>query len=203
MKPIRYESGIPFFSKSECAIYGLPDYFGYTDYVVVDDEQPVYVHDYSSSIERRVRPIHRYNRNERFVFTLSQLLGLRGDIDGEILAMCAGCKTWEDIRGTLQQNGKQRYYNRIPSIMNILRLPPPIEIEITNNLFLEIVSDFKKCQQNFKQTNLIFERKYFPSLRFIAIKLLQKHGAVFDPDIKFIRTRHKLKSLDILWKWIS
>lgn len=40
------------------------------------------------------------------------------------------------------------------------------------------------------------DRKYFPNLRFVALKLLIKHGAVFDYDVPLLKTRRKLKVLE-------
>lgn len=202
MLPYKYENEIPFFKKHDCDIYGMPDYYGYSDYRVIDNEQ-TYVVDFTMECERKLRPIHRYKRSERFTFILAQLLGLRGDIDTEILYYCKECKSWDDIRKVLKSLNKSRLCNRIPYIMKYLKLEPPIKIEINNLLFNKIEHDFLRVQENFKRINFFLDRKYFPSLRYIACKLLEKHGAKINKNIKFIRTRHKLDALDKIWIWIS
>jgi hypothetical protein len=40
------------------------------------------------------------------------------------------------------------------------------------------------------------ERKYFPNLRFVALKLIEKYGGKFNLKIPFIRTRRKFKILE-------
>ena len=42
-------------------------------------------------------------------------------------------------------------------------------------------------------------RVYFPSLRFIAFKLLQLHGIEFKYKIPFVRTPRKLKAMEQIW----
>lgn len=77
---------------------------------------------------KRIRPVHRYNRVERFEFVLGQLLGLRGHVPEEIVEMCEEVDrdkrvVWDSVRGVLKANGKRKYYNRIPGI--IWRLGKP------------------------------------------------------------------------------
>lgn len=43
-------------------------------------------------------------------------------------------------------------------------------------------------------------RKYFPNLRYVALRLLVDHGAVFEYDIPLLKTKRKLKGMDELYQ---
>jgi hypothetical protein len=43
-------------------------------------------------------------------------------------------------------------------------------------------------------------RKYFPNLRYVALRLLVDHGAVFEYDVPLLKTKRKLKGLDELYQ---
>lgn len=193
MFPHSIRNGVPVFLKSDCDVYGLPFHHGYDDYLVVDDVVE-YVMDYKMGLERHLRPIHRYDRKERFIFILAQLLGLRGDVSTATVRMCKGCKSWEDVRKVLKREGKSKMYNRIPYIMKCLGLPPKIILKVDNELFRQMVDDFVLVQNKFK---FLENRKYFPSLRFIAVKIIESYGGIV--DFNFIRTKRKLKELDADW----
>ena len=42
-------------------------------------------------------------------------------------------------------------------------------------------------------------RVYFPSLRFVAFKLLEMHGVTFGYKVPFVRTPRKLKAMEATW----
>ena len=195
MIPHGEENGVLVFLKSDCDLYGMPFHYGYESYLVIDNVQE-YVTDYGMALERKLRPIHRYNRKDRFVFILGQLLGLRGDVDQETLQKCEYCTCWEEIRKVLKSIKKSKLYNRIPFIMKYLGLKSPVKLEINNTLFRQIIDDFLVLQNNFKE--LKSTRKYFPSLRFIAIKLIETYGG--SCDINYIRTKRKLSDLNYIWE---
>lgn len=195
MNVYRYEGSVAVFLKSVVDLYGLPEHYGYTSYLVISDNESPMVSDYHFSLERSCRPIHRYNRVERFSCILSQLLGLRGTIPDEVMDEVDECTTFNEIRNELKRCGYQRYYNSIPTIMKKLGLEPPISVVITNHLFNVMVNDFLKLQDVYLSKS--FSRKYFPSLRYIAIKILVCNGAVINMDP--IRTRRKLKLLEDIW----
>jgi hypothetical protein len=176
MIPFKEENGVLVFLKSECDLYGMPYLYGYEYYIVIDDVQE-YVKDYCMTLERKLRPIHRYNRKDRFVFILGQLLGLRGEVDQETLNKCEYCTTWEEIRIKLKKIKKSKLYNRIPYIMKYLGIDSPVKLEITNMLFRQMVDDFLLIQKNYE--NLQNKRKYFPSLRFIAVKIIESYGGIW------------------------
>lgn len=195
MQVYRYENDTPFYLQSVIDLYGYPDHYGVTNYMVIADTQSPFVSDYQFEQDRRTRPIHRYCRVERFTYTLSQILGLRCIVPNHVMYLVDQCFTFDDIRKVLKENKYQKYYNSIPSIMVQLGLPPPIQINLTNELFHEMVNEFKKIQALYDAT--LFTRKYFPSLRYIAVKILLMNGAKV--DIVPIRTKRKLKILEDLW----
>lgn len=199
MKCTRMEGSTAVFTLSQIDMYGLPEYYGYTDYLVVEDrESLLLVEDYAMEVARKTgqRPIHRYNRTERFTRILAQLLGEKSRVPRPLLLKMAGCKSWEDIRAVLKQQGASRYYNCIPSIMAHLKLERPITLDWDHFLFEKMICDFKHFQCEYAKCKP--SNKYFPSLRYIAFKILQDNDADFN-DVQFIRTRRIEDKLDKIW----
>ena len=96
------------------------------------------------------------------------------------------------------------YYNRIPTILQILGYARKIDFNDLNCFVIGVVDEFKKINYKFDLVKIGLEdRTYFPSLRFVAFKLLQKHGAEFQYRIPFVRTPKKLELLEKLWDIIS
>lgn len=153
---------------------------------------------YKEQIEakQKCRPIHRYNRLERFKNTLDQLLGCRGNISDNVMELMKNVKfNWEQIRKILKKEKLPRLYNQIPLICRKLGFGNCIEFEDFQKSYIGILKEFNRIHYKF---NLMKgdERKYFPNLRFVALKLVQKWGGKFNLKIPFIRTRRKLKILD-------
>ena len=186
MNPVRWESQLAVFTTTQVDMYGPPDYFGYDKFIVVNDNESPMVMDYNMGINKlalasnlwleigmtheKLRPVHRYSRVERFSRTLAQLLKLKGNVPHTVVALMSGCEDWESIRTVLKKTGNNKYYNCIPVIMERLKLPEPITLNVTNTLFLKMVNDFEKFQAEFEE--LETRPKYFPSLRYIAFKVL-------------------------------
>jgi len=204
MKPYKIENGIPYFYTSQIDDYGFPEYFGYERYLVVNDNECRFVTDWKMEQERRQRPIHRYNRVARFTFVLAQLLGLKGSIPFDemkkIRELTTDC-SWTSIHKILKELKLRHLYNRIPQILKNLNAPPAIDFECTNGSFREMINDFRILQNEWtKQKN---NRKYFPSLRFIALKMLEERGAIIADDIQFMKTKKKQANLENLWDIIN
>ena len=72
----------------------------------------------------------------------------------------------------------------------------PYRIRVNNPL--DLVNDFMAFNTAFiaLPNN---DRKYFPNLRFICLKMLERHDAEFGFRIPLIRTPRKLKPLQDLW----
>jgi len=194
------EGEVAVFTTSMIDLYGPPDYFGYDKFIVVSDNESPFVLDYEmqhgNNGREKLRPIHRYNRVERFTKILGQLLGVKGVIPTTVFALVKDCTSWDDIRSVLKRNGNKQYYNLIPTIMKKLGLQPPIMIELDNTLFLKMVNDFMIFQDRYIQMETT--QKYFPSLRYIAFKILQDNYADFD-SVLFIRTPRVEKKLEAIW----
>lgn len=225
MKPVRYESNIPLFLSSQTQEYGPPEFYGYDKYMIISDDQTLMVPDYmpNGGVERRQRPVHRYCRTTRFGAILSRLTQMRGSVAVEVaeeyLDKYGILLSWNKIRDFLKSTGRAYLYNLIPEFINQINLLVPaymrslglpanllpqnlavIAFEMTPRVYAEIVEDFRKISLNFEL--VITGRKYFPSIRFIAFKLLQQRGAVFN-GVPFMRTKKKELALEELWNKIK
>ena len=145
--------------------------------------------------KQKCRPIHRYNRVERFKNTLDQLLGCRGFVSDDIMKMMQGVNgKWNDVRAILKSNRVTKMYNQIPLILRKLGFGNCIEFENFNQAYKSILLDFKGINHRFdlKRNGI---KKYFPNLRFVALMLVEKWGGKFRIEIPFIRTKRKLGPL--------
>ena len=171
------------------------------------------VTDYKMEQERRgaLRPIHHYSRVERFETTLYQLIGCRGKVPKIVIDYIIEEgydeneeKIWDSIRDILKKRNWRIYYNRIPTILQILGFSRKIEFGDKNSFVRDVVADFKILNYRFEmRKDGMIGRKYFPSLRYIAFKLLEKHGAQFQYRIPFVRTPRKMKMLEDIWNEIN
>jgi hypothetical protein len=209
--PIRQEFGIPFFTSQQIDLYGLPHLYGVDQYQIVElreDSHPA-VTDYDMEQERRgsLRPVHHYSRVERFESILYQLLGSRGIVPRKVIDHIqeVGFDSrpdyiWDSIRGILKHQGWSMYYNRIPIILDQIGFPCRIDFGDKNAFVINVVNEFKKVSARFEELKSQLTRTYFPNLRYVAFKLLQEYGAVFQYKIPFLRTPRKEKMMDELWE---
>lgn len=147
---------------------------------------------------------HRYSRPDRFRFILYRLLNVHGHIPvwlhrkvrGELRKVPvkpSPAKIWNQIRAILKRTGNQKYYNDIPSFIKFsCGLKPKFE----GAVIPKILRDFDKMHANWD--NLAFElgRKYFPNLRYVALKLIKKHGINHPYKVVMVRTLRKQNYLD-------
>lgn len=209
--PIRFEKEVAVFNSEQILKFGPPELYGYDTYEVVELQETVspFVSDWKMEQTReKLRPIHRYNRIERFEFVIAQLLGLRGDVPQDIIdlmqqeANLEPNVAWNSIRNVLKTHKHKRYYQRIPQIMFRLGLGSVFKM---NNSTMGynyqcIIADFKKLQGVFEEYKFQTKKRvYFPNLRFIAVKLLERRGCKCNFEIDFIRTKRKIKSLGEMW----
>lgn len=68
-----------------------------------------------------------------------------------------------------------------------------------NSLVRGIIDDFRIISGRFNERKEMLGRVYFPSLRFIAFKLLEMHGIKFGYKVPFARTPRKLKAMEVTW----
>lgn len=205
VEPFRIDpGGVHVYTSTQIDLYGLPYLWGINDYYVITTKESLspLATDWKFEQSRwgSLRPIHRYNRVKRFEYILFQLIGERGAVDQKIILdiQYAGYNkdpryVWESIRMLLKAKGLRQYYNRIPTIIQRLGLPYRINVQDPR----AIVEDFKALHYAFDHTSL--ERKYFPNLRFICFKMLERHGAEFGFHVPLIRTPRKLQPLQDLW----
>lgn len=208
-KPIRFEGDMPVFTSEQINDYGLPDLYGYHNYEVIELEHTAHplVTDFKFICEReRPRPIHRYNRIERFEFILAQLLGRRGDVPDVVIRMMGYVNkdtqcVWNSVRSILKHYKQRKYYNRIPTIILKLGLGPVFTWDRSQQTYDQIIKDFKILHNVFEYQpkRQQWNRKYFPSLRFVAVKLLERYGATCNFKVDFIRTKRKRKALGDIW----
>jgi hypothetical protein len=154
------------------------------------------------------RPIHRYIRQKRFEYTLYQLLGYRGFVPRELVDLLEETGydprpryIWESIRTFIKKfKFGNIYYNRIPTIIQMLDLNLRINIQDNSRFITDIIDEFKIANYKFEQ--LPIKPKYFPNMRYIALKFLEKNGADFQFYIPLIRTKRKLQPLEEIWEKI-
>lgn len=200
LKPLYYHENVPYFCSEQVNIYGPPDYYGYERFQVIESREDAHplVNDYQTETETFTRPIHRYNRLERFTSTLKQLLGLKGNVPINIINSCLHvtldpATIWNDIRHILKKQKARKYYNSIPYIIKQLGIDTTENI-LSNNTYLQILKDFKYMQDRFRQHS-----GYFPNIRYVVLKLLERHNVALMFDIPLIRTKSKLEGLDVLF----
>lgn len=208
--PIRQEGDVSVYSTSQIDMFGFPDTWGVFNYYVIttlDHERPLKMDwNYQQYIRGSSRPIHRYDRVKRFESTLFQLLGLRGHVDIEVVKDLKNVgydhnplKIWESIRAFLKSRKLRKYYNRIPTIIQMLQYPFKI-IPPSNSKLLWMVNEFRKMNTRFSE--LKHSRKYFINIRYIVLKMLEQHNVVIEYYIPFVRTKRKQKPLDNIWNKI-
>jgi hypothetical protein len=204
MKPFKIDpDGMPVFTSTQIDDYGLPDFWGYKFFRVIDGGA-TYVTDYKMEQERYFQKIHRYSRFARFKVCLLNILGERGKIPTYIMQIMKtylkpdSMDKWNDVRKLLKHFKQRRFYDQIPMIVKLLnygRCFPAI-----NSQQLEgICNDFKCLSDRFESHKETYKRKYFPNIRFVVLKLLELHDMKPNYPIPFLRTSRKRKLLDTLW----
>ena len=205
MKPIKYDlDGVPVFTNLQIDDYGLPELWGFETYRVSESLEANLVMDYKMEQEMFFRKIHRYSRVARFKVCLYNILGDRGIIPKHVLTMIKtylkpnSLDKWNDTRKLLKHFKQQKHYDQIPSILKCLnygRCFPSL-----NSLQFEaIINDFLGLSEKFNRTKKEYCRTYFPSIRFVVLKLLDAHGIKPNYPIPLVRTSRKMKSLEELW----
>lgn len=101
------------------------------------------------------------------------------------------------IRKILKRLGYSKFYNRIQNIIHSLGFN--YSIILRNVGYEKIENDFVSLSYKFDQWKQNQKRKYFPSIKFICFKLMQKYSAEFQYYIPIIRTKKKIQLLEQLW----
>jgi len=150
------------------------------------------------------KKVHRYCRLERFRGVLGELIGMRGKVSLEVIEECEwllefdGGNVWDVVRGYLKQNGLRQYYNRIPQI--IFRLGYKVLEGYSYEKYMWMMEDFKKMHERFDREVKGEEGVvYFPNLRYICFRLMEKYGVRYTFHVPMVRTMRKRPRLDKIW----
>lgn len=218
MQPYKFENQQAVFTSQQINNYGLPEDNGWDyPYIVIEEEADSHplTSSYESISNIRFKPVHRYCRISRFKIVLQQLMGdfgfstkksrdILSDVSFELpanISYTPPCLIWDTLWHVLKSNKISKYYNRIPAIIKRLNLAKYVKNNRT--IFMKVMDDFKDLDRVFNTVKTKMKRNYFPSLRFIALKLLCRHGYSLPINIPFARTPAKVKRLeedyDILW----
>lgn len=184
------------------------EFWDWGNHVLRDLNEPGCEHpfavDHNDEINTEFKKIHRYSRLERFKFILHQLLGISGLVPKNIILLVkknigrfvSKSQLWNNVRTVLKYHGHRKYYNRIPQI--ILRISINLKPSGVHEIW-RIYDSFERLNEVFNNTRHELNRKYFPNIRFVALKLMEKHGIKYPYKIPLLRTSRKRKQLEILF----
>jgi hypothetical protein len=126
-------------------------------------------------------------------------------MDATILSQLPSEQVWDAVRAVLKAHNWRMYYNRIPVILAGLGLSQ-FKFGDTGK-FQDILHDFESMDQIFDSLKHELNRTYFPNLRFVAIKLMRRHGLSTSIPIPLARTSRKMQALEdtynFIWKAIE
>lgn len=208
-QPHHYDDqGVAVFTAEQIA-WADPSQFGFHDnYYVIEQEETShpFALNYSDEINLvKKRPVHRYQRKERFRFVLGQIMGCSGNVPKEVLEAMPvedlkslpEHQLWDAVRAVLKKNRWRIYYNRIPAILAGIGFR---DFAYSNTKqFQDIMHDFDLMDKIFPTIKAKLGRSYFPNLRYIAIRLMQRHGVALPCTIPLARTTRKLESLEQMY----
>lgn len=204
MQPFKYDpDGVPCFTTNDVDDYGFPELYGFEIYRIIDSRDKIMVSDYKMEHQYDLRPIHRYDRIARFKSTLFNLIGERGNVPEHIVNLVGQYiketkDPWNDCRRILKHYKQRVYYNRIPFIINSLKLGKGYKVAGAE-IIETMINKFKFLSDKFERSKKQLNRKYFPNIRFIVLKLLEHYGIEPGYIVPQCRTTRKNKSLNILW----
>ena len=115
-------------------------------------------------------------------------------------------KIWEHVRDILKKHKLAKYYNRIPAILGMAGYDRGT-CTVPKDAYNRILCDFDRLAKAFNDIKEDVGRKYFPSLRYIALKLMARHEVKTDWPITGMRTMHKKNALDkiynLMWEAVN
>lgn len=197
--------GVPVYSSLDVEIYGPPHEYGIDAYRVEEAREHAHpmVMDWQMEVEakRALRPIHRYCRISRFRNVLFTLIMERGSVPQTVLDLVRhlnpdSANIWILVRKVLTRNKiVRKYVNQIPAIIKALGGPSIVQYDW---------GILKACLNQFCEMSRRFDRervgnKYFPSLRFVAVKLLESNGAIFRLPIQLAVVKCKREAMQDWW----
>jgi len=104
---------------------------------------------------------------------------------------------WEEIRKVLKKLKLHIFYNRIPVIANTLKLIT--HPRVSHKVMGEIIEAFKNMSDAFDEIKHTLNRTYFPSMRFMALRLCQEYNVKLNIAIPFCRTIPRYTALHELY----
>ena len=113
---------------------------------------------------------------------------------------------WEYMHEILKKHKLAKYYNRIPAILGMAGYDRGT-CTVPKDAYELILYDFDRLAKVFNEIKDDVGRKYFPSLRYVALKLMDRHSVKTDWPITGMRTMHKKNALDkiyaLMWETIN
>lgn len=212
MNPSYFDcNNVAVFTTEQLDIYGLPEENGFYDPYIVIDNAPVYQKSFSESNHTMPlnKPIHRYDRVERFQTCLKQLLGITKVIGKSVFEIqhvmheelmsfertyLPQCLMWNRLRSILHKHRLSAFYNRIPSIAQQEGMSLQIPV-ISKRLFRIITSDFEQMHDIFPKIRHKLQRKYFPNIRAMCLLLLERYDVPNVMMVPIARTPGKVIEL--------
>ena len=163
--------------------------------------------DWDQEQQRDWRKRHRYCRRGRFIQTLYQILNIRGTVSMRILAdvkrelisspiLLSKRNIWLAVRRILKRKGYIQFYNQIPAF---IKYSTGVSPKVTNDQLLKVIRNFERMHYQFDNLAKEWKRKYFLSMRYVCLKLLEKEGMVFPYRVPKLMTSRKRYYLNYLF----
>lgn len=201
MKPYKIDDEIPYFSLRDVEDYGCPSLWGFEKFFVTDNE-PLYAIPPQQQFLinlKKIRAPHLYDRVLRFKNILTQLLGYTLNVSKVVQESSIWQNMlndvsliennyWYECRKILKQYKLNMYYNSIPAILRqCIFIKNPIVY--SNADYIKIMHSFVQLHHVFKKVST--GRKYFPNLRYVALKLIELNGLELQFEIPLLVTKTK------------
>jgi hypothetical protein len=211
------EDDLPVFTKSQlnnCA----PEVFGYERYSIVEDAEAAHPFglNYADEVHWRRwhRPIHRYDRPYRIRRTLAFVTGYDCQaVPEDVLRQLkryvttADLMSWhiyDRVRALLKRWRLAPWYSSIPHI--IVRLGGP-RWRVSTDQFRRVSEDALTLHRRFdhfrRQERLQGNRRRFPKMQFVLLRLLDRHGVHPPYRVPWARTYIKRRQLWHLLDWME
>lgn len=217
------KDGYAIFTTLQIDYFGLPEDNGWEDkYYVVESREVISRPSYDDEFHviSNLAPIHRYCRLARFKTCLFQLTGHIGfvgkslekidDIGREHVSQfnrdyLPPCMVWEYLRDILKKEKLQSFYNRIPAFAKHLGMVK--NTKITTKQTSNILQDFSLMHEIFPRIRHRLARRYFPSIRAVALLLLEKYNVELSLTIPLARNARKAAEIredfEMIWANIN
>lgn len=191
--------GVPQFTTTQLS-WAAPEDFGFDEYEILE-RPPPFALSWAEEIScPKRRPTHKYSRFDRFRSVLNQLMLGCGDLPLHLLAQIPALDSegdmWEQLRCILKAAGLRKYYNRIPGILCSMGYCTLFGSS-SAKAYDAILADFTTLSATFTASKVCLKRIYFPNLRYICTRLMERHGVRLPLVIPRARTSKKRAALDL------